>query len=314
MLNLAKNTTNIILLCVGGRGCSALQLLKGKALPNNVTTMAVSTDLRALQSVEADIIIAIGKELTAGRSTGGNTELAEAAVEQVKHLIIDALSNTDIIFMVTGFGGGNGSGAAVAIAKIAAQQSIPLLAFATLPFNFEGKRRATLAQKSVTQFKELNYAVVVLPNDQLISALGATARLEAALDASNAYLLEILLHLTNMLSNTGLINMDFNDFISVIKSPGIAVAGSSKSQSAGTLTEILTKTLHNPLIESNKLMDAKSVLAHIIANEQFTMEQFQAIGQQLQQALPNAAIILQGLTLREDNSNTIEIMVLAAGI
>lgn len=308
------SAASIVILGVGGRGCAALQHLQAHPLPNNITRLAVSTDKRALNSVSCDCSILLGETLANGRSSGGNAELAAAAVRETELSLRQALNGADVIIMLTGLGGGNGSGAATELARLITDLHIPMLVFATLPFSFEGKRRETLARQSLMTLQQLGASVVVLPNDQLQKALGSGARLESALDASNQFLLDLLQQLSAMLSDTGLINMDFNDVISVISQPGLAVAGTVNIEQGEALTEALQKLLQNPLLQQSDLPKAKSALLHIVASEHFTLQQFEALGQQLAHNLPNATLLLQGLTLKPEQGGKLTLLILACGI
>lgn len=304
----------IVILGVGGRGCAALQRLGATTLPDTVMTMAVSADKRALSSTPADCSILLGESLTAGRSTGGNATLATQAVQQAADILRQAYAGADAVFMVTGLGGGTGSGAATAIAALLAELQIPCLVFATLPFDFEGKRKSLLAENSIKLLQQHGCALVLLPNDQLQQALGAKARLEDALDESNRLLLQLLLSLCRMLADTGLINMDFNDFISVISQPGIAVVGCASVHKGDGLPMLVQQQLKNPLLRSKKTESASSVLVHLTAGPDFTLEQFEATGLHLAQALPKASLILQGLSIKADYADQLELLLLVCGI
>lgn len=308
------SAASIVMLGVGGRGCAALQHLQQHSLPDNISRIALSTDKRALNSVLCDNCILLGEAIAQGRSSGGNAELAAAAVRETEPALRHALMGADVIIMLTGLGGGNGSGAATELAKLAADMAIPLLVFATLPFNFEGKRRSLLAQQSLQVLQQYGAAVVALPNDQLQRALGATTRLEQALDASNQFLLVILQQLTAMLADTGLINMDFNDFLSVIKQPGLALTGAIETEQEQDLPAVLQQLLLNPLLQPAQLSQAKAALLHIVAGDDFSLQQFEALGQQLAAELPNVSLLLQGLTLLPGKATKLKLLLLASGI
>ena len=305
---------SIVILGVGGRGCAALQHLQQHSLPDNIRRIAVSTDKRALNSVLCDNSILLSETLAKGRSSGGNAELAAAAARETEPALRQALRAADVLIMLTGLGGGNGSGAATELAKLAADMAIPMLVFATLPFNFEGKRRALLAQQSLLTLQQYGSAVVALPNDQLQRALGASAPLEQALDASNQLLLVILQQLTAMLADTGLINMDFSDFLSVIQQPGLALAGAIETEQEDDLPAALQQLLVNPLLQPQQLSQAKAALLHIVAGENFSLQQFEALGQQLAAELPNVSLLLQGLTLLPAKDTKLQLLLLASGI
>lgn len=308
------SAASIIILGVGGRGCSALQHLQQQGLPDNIHRIAVSTDKRALNSVHCDSRILLGEAIANGKSCGGNAELAAAAVRETEPALRHAFSSADVLIMLTGLGGGNGSGAATELAKLAAELKVPVLVFATLPFNFEGQRRAQLAVNSIQILQQCGAAVVAMPNDQLQSAVGASARLELALDASNTFLLGILQQLTAMLSDTGLINMDFNDFLSVIKQPGLALAGAVEAAMEAELPAALQQLLLNPLLQRQQLSQASAALLHIVASESFSLQQFEALGLQLAAEFPNVSLLLQGLTLLPDQTSKPKLLLLASGI
>lgn len=308
------SAASIVIVGVGGRGCTALQYLQQQNLPDNIRRIAISTDKRALNSVYCDSKVLLGEAIANGKSCGGNAELAAAAVRETKSELRSELSGADVIIMLTGLGGGNGSGVATELAKLAAELKVPLLVFATLPFNFEGQRRGKLAEKSMLMLQQSGAAVVAMPNDQLQSALGASARLELALDASNIFLFGILQQLTTMLSDTGLINMDFNDFLSVIKQPGFALAGAASTENEADLPAALQQLLINPLLQPQQLSQVNAALLHIIVSESFSLQQFEALGQQLAAELPNVSLLLQGLTLSPNLAAKPKLLLLASGI
>lgn len=304
----------IVILGVGGLGCAALEHLGQFVLQGNTRTVAASTSAAELRAASAEHKVLLGLELAGGEGCGGNSDLAHEATMLSKQNLLEALADTDLVLMIAGMGGGHGLGAAPAITTMLAELKIPVLAFVATPFNFEGKRRNQLSEQGIAALLKTGCAVVVLPNDQLSAGLGAGFSLQQAFSAIHQVMYQLLCALLEMLSELGLINLDFNDFAQVISHNGLAVVGIADIAAEDSIPMILQRLLNNPLIKYQSVDSAQAVLLHLAADNTFKLEQFEATGSYLAQQIPAANLILQGLTLRSDSARPGSVLLLACGI
>jgi cell division protein FtsZ len=304
----------IVILGVGGLGCAALEHLGQLGLQGNIRTVAASTSAAELRSASAEHKVLLGSELAGGEGSGGNSDLARDATMLSKQSLLEAFADTDLVLMIAGMGGGHGLGAAPVIAAMLAELKVPVLAFVATPFNFEGKRRNQLSEQGIAALLQSGCAVVVLPNDQLSAALGAGFSLQQAFSAIHQVLYQLLCALLEMLSELGLINLDFNDFVQVVSHSGLAVVGIADISAEDSIPMILQRLLNNPLFEYQSVHSAQAVLLHLAIDNTFKLDQFEATGSYLAQQIPTANLILQGLTLKSDNGQLGSVLLLACGI
>lgn len=304
----------ILVIGVGGCGCSTLQALQKQNHFSDIRFLAINTDIRSLRGNVADDTIQIGQSITGNLGAGADPNVGRNAAIESEVEISNAIEQASIIFITCGMGGGTGSGATAEVARIARSHNIPVLAIVTKPFSFEGKLRTQFAEDGINALQPHCNALVVLPNDRLSKVLGGKVRLIDAFNISNQLLLDTLSGLSFMLSVTGLINIDISDFKTVIATQGFASIGTAKAKTTADIEQSINHLLDNPLVEQIDLSVAQGAIVNIVSQQEVDLEIYQLIGQLIQQRVSADANLIVGLTIDPSINNEIEVFVLTTGI
>ncbi|GIU32991.1 cell division protein FtsZ [Shewanella schlegeliana] len=307
-------TPRIAVFGVGGCGCNTIKQLSLSPLGDNVELIAVNTDAQSLLISNSSTRLQIGPETTKGLGAGARPQKGFEAAEESQAALREHIELADIIFVTGGMGGGTGTGAIPFMAAIAKDLNKPLVAVVTTPFSFEGHQRGLLAQNGVDDLMQHASAVIVLPNDQLVKALDKKVSIVNAFYESNRILQDVLQGLTTTISQSGLINIDLNDFIAVVSHQGRAAMGVARQVAGEDLQLTINKALKNPLLEEVKLSKAKGAIVSVMATESIELSQYNSIGETLQQQLDPSALVIIGLTIVPELDCELELMVIATGI
>ncbi|WOT05023.1 cell division protein FtsZ [Shewanella youngdeokensis] len=299
---------------VGGCGCNTINQLAASPLSDNVQLVAVNTDAQSLAASQCNTRLQIGLETTKGLGAGAKPEKGHEAAQESAAQLKELITFADIIFITGGMGGGTGTGAIPFIASIATELNKPLVAVVTTPFSFEGHQRNRLANNGVEQLMQQANAVIVLPNDKLIETLEKKISLLNAFFESNRILQDVLLGLTTTISQSGLINIDLNDFIAVVSHQGRAAMGVAKQEKGEDLQVTINNALKNPLLEEVDLTHAKGAIVSVMATEDIELSQYNSIGASIQQQLDPSALVIIGLTIVPELECELELMIIATGI
>lgn len=310
---LAGIESRIVVIGVGGCGCNTIRHLVQSSLPECVAMAAVNTDWKSLgcNGIEN---LQIGEHTTAGLGAGARPEVGEQAARESEQAIRSFIGDADLVFIAAGMGGGTGTGAAPVIAEIAAAAQIPVVAIATLPFRFEGNKRSLSAEQGIEKLEANASAVLRLPNDSLAKVLGSKVTLLDAFAESNRLLQDLLHGLSSTIAQSGLINIDMNDFKTVINHPGKAVMGVARRQRDESVEAVVEKALRNPLLDDVDMKSAQAAIVNIVAGESFELADYNLIGEAVQQQLSEMATVVIGLTIDPALDQQIEVMVIATGI
>ncbi len=308
------HTPRIIVFGVGGCGCNTINQLSQVSLNENVQLAAVNTDTQSLEASTCNISLQIGAEVTKGLGAGSNPQKGLEAAQESKAEIEELISTADIVFVTGGMGGGTGTGAIPFIASIAEQQNKPLLAIVTTPFRIEGEKRVSFAQDGVDKLKEHANSLIVLPNDKLIETLDKKISVKNAFIESNRVLQDVLVGLTAIITQSGFINIDLNDFIAVVSHKGRAAMGVARLEDGEELADTITKALKNPLLEDIDLTNTKGAIISVIATSEIELNRYYGIIDLVQQQLNGKALLINGLTFVDELDCELELMVIATGI
>ncbi|WP_351015724.1 cell division protein FtsZ [Shewanella sp. AC91-MNA-CIBAN-0169] len=314
LLNQTNNSPRISVFGVGGCGCNTINQLSQVAFNDNVQLIAVNTDYQSLAISQCSTRLQIGIETTKGLGAGAIPQKGYDAAQESEPEIRELIKLSDIIFITGGMGGGTGTGAIPYMASVARELNKPLVAVVTTPFGFEGNKRMQLANTGLEELMQQADAVIVLPNDKLGQMLDKKITLVNAFFESNRILQDVLKGVTTTISQSGLVNIDLNDFISVISHQGRAVMGVAKQMPNEDLQQTICNALKNPLLEDVDLTQAKGAIVSIMANENIELSQYNKIGETLHHQLDPSAMVIIGLTIVPDLDCEIELMVIATGI
>ena len=304
----------LIVLGVGGCGCNTINQLSQINLPASVELVSVNTDAQSMAATNSHFNIQIGPKTTKGLGAGAKPDVGCAAALESQESLIHQMQDADIIFLTAGLGGGTGTGALPQVARFARELVKPVIAVVTLPFGFEGHHRAANAEAGLNELLQCANAVIVLPNDKLAEVLGAKVTLLNAFNESNKILQDVLLGLANTISQAGLINIDLNDFISVISRKGRAAMGVSHLKKDEDLVTAVKYAMQNPLLDNIDLSQAQAAIVSVVAKDTIELSQYNQIGATVHQQLPHDALVIIGLTVDANFESELEVMVIATGI
>lgn len=299
---------------VGGCGCNTINQLSQVNLPSSVELISVNTDAQAMAATSSHYRIQIGPQTTKGLGAGAKPDVGCAAAIESAQALTEQMQHSDIVFLTAGLGGGTGTGALPQVAKLARELTKPVIAVVTMPFSFEGQHRKTNAEAGLQELLESANAVIVLPNDKLAEVLGAKVTLLNAFKESNKILQDVLLGLANTISQAGLINIDLNDFISVISRQGRAAMGVSSLQGDEDLISAVKRAMQHPLLDNIELNQAQAAIVSVVAKDTIELSQYNQIGATVHEQLPRDALVIIGLTIDPNLESELEIMVIATGI
>lgn len=251
---------------IGGAGSNALeQMLKSNI--ENVDYVAVNTDRQALAQSNAPRKMHIGERITHGLGAGGNPDVGRQAAMDSLSEIEEMVSGCDILFLVSGFGGGTGTGAAPVVAQAAREKDVLTVCIATTPFDFEGQKRKSQALDGVRRVSEHADTVIAVANDKLFQIADMNLSLSEAFAFTHDVLSEGVQCIARLINKTGLINLDFADVRTIMANGGRAALGFSVGSGQGGAAEAAGRALENPLFDLEALPRARGLLISIMGGD-----------------------------------------------
>ncbi len=282
----------ILVMGVGGAGGNIVHRM-AQTWRSGPSALAVNTDAQALAACDGISTLLIGEQAARGLGASGDVTCGRLAAEESFSALQEALAGKDLLFLVTGLGGGTGTGAAPVIAKAARQMGALVLAFATLPFPFEGDRRKSQADEGLRALQRVSDAVICLPNERLRQTSGSQTGVQDAFRQSDAMLASGIHAIWHLLTSTGIVNLTFADVRELAERSGGALSfgfaeGSGPARSANALRALM----ESPLLESGRLLtDSQGLLINITGGPDLTLADLEGIvGQISAKARPHAHI------------------------
>lgn len=297
---------------VGGSGKNALNHMINSKV-RGVDFIAMNTDTQDLHNSLADKKIHLGKNLTKGLGAGMNPEIGKSAAEETKSEIQDALKGADMVFITCGMGGGTGTGAAPIIARIAKDQGVLTVAVVTKPFFFEGAQRMRLAEEGLMNLQKEVDAIIVIPNDQLLSVAGKDMSFKDAFAMCDNILRQAVEGISDLITTPGVINVDFADIKAVMQDTGSALMGIGTATGENRATQAATLAINSPLLELS-INGARGVLFAISGSDDLTLHEVQEAAQVITESIDKDAKVIFG-TIKDDRltKGQIKVTVIATG-
>lgn len=305
------NSAVIKVMGVGGGGCNAVNSM----IASNISSaefIAVNTDNQALMLSKADKCLQIGEKLTKGLGAGSDPNVGEAAAEESKELIIDALKGTDLLFIASGMGGGTGTGAASVIARFARELGILTVAVVTKPFSFEGKVRNENANKGIANLKKYVDTLVVIPNDKLLQFLPPQTGMLDAFKVADDMLKQGVVGIVDLIATPSLINLDFADVNTVMRNQGLAHMGIGRAKGENRIIEAVRQAVSSPLLETT-IEGAKSVILNVTGGRDIMLTEINEASVLVQGIIDESANIIFGATIDESMVDEVKITIIATG-
>ncbi len=307
----ADSPAKIKVVGVGGAGCNAVNRMIESNL-QGLQFIAVNTDTQVLKRSKAETTVQRGEKLTKGLGAGGNPEIGQKSAEESLEAIEKVLQGTDMVFITAGMGGGTGTGAAPIIAKAAKLSGALTVGVVTKPFTFEGKKRKEHADLGIKFLKNYVDSLVVVPNDRLLQIADKNTSVMAAFSMADEVLKEGVEGISTLISEAGIINLDFADVKTVMTDKGLAHMGVGRGTGENRVEEAIKNAIESPLLETN-IKGAKAVLLNIMGGYDLGMLEVNDAADIVAQEADEDAIIIFGTSVREDMDNEIKVTVIATG-
>jgi len=287
----------IKVLGIGGSGKNALNHMINSKV-KGVDFIAINTDSQDLHHVQAKRKIHIGKNLTRGLGAGMNPELGKRAVEETKEEIQEAIKGADMVFITCGLGGGTGTGAAPIVARISKEMGALTVGVVTKPFFFEGQQRMKLADAGLEELRQAVDAIIVIPNDRLLSTISKETTAKSAFAICDDVLKSAVEGISDLITTPGIINIDFADIKAVMENAGSALMGIGLATGEKRAEEAAKMAINSPLLEVS-INGAKGVLFSIAGGDDLGMFEIQDAAKIITESVdPNARIIFG--TVKDD--------------
>jgi cell division protein FtsZ len=307
----AQAFTAIKVVGVGGAGGAAINRMKDAGL-KNVEFIAINTDAQALHNNKADIKLHIGRETTHGLGAGADPEIGQQAAEESREEIKNALMGADMAFIAFGAGGGTGSGAAHVVAGIAKELGILSVAVVTRPFEFEGAKRRANAQWALDRLSSKVDALITIPNDRLLTAIDRRVPLMEAFKIADDILRQGVQGISELITEEGMINLDFNDVKNIMSNAGSALMGIGRAGGENRAVLAVQQAIESPLLEVS-IDGARGVLLNVTGGYDMALSEAQEAADVIAKAVSPDANIIFGTNVDPDLDDEIIVTVVATG-
>jgi cell division protein FtsZ len=296
---------------VGGAGGSAVNRMKDSGL-TGVQFIAINTDAQALHNSKADVKIHIGSTVTRGLGAGADPSMGEAAAEESREDIKKALDGADMVFVTIGAGGGTGSGAGHVVAQVAREMGILVVGVATKPFSFEGEKRRVNAESAIVNLSRQVDTLITIPNDRLLQTIDKRTPLLETFKIADDVLRQGVQGISELITQHGLINLDFADVKAIMSNAGSALMGIGRASGDDRAAIAAQQAIESPLIEVS-IDGARGVLFNVTGGYDMSMSEVQEAAEIITSAVAPDANIIFGATLKADMEDELVITVVATG-
>ena len=297
---------------VGGGGGNAINRMVDEGV-TGVEFIAANTDVQALSSTKAETVIQLGPKLTRGLGAGGQPEVGRKAAEESEETLTAAISGADMVFITAGMGGGSGTGAAPVIARIAKDLGALTVGVVTRPFGFEGSKRGQYAVEGINQLREHVDTLLIISNNNLLEIVDKKTPLLEALSEADNVLRQGVQGITDLITNPGLINLDFADVKTVMANKGNALMGIGIGSGEERVVEAARKAIYSPLLETT-IDGAEDVIVNVTGGLDLTLIEAEEASEIVNQAAGQGVNIWLGTSIDESMRDEIRVTVVATGV
>jgi cell division protein FtsZ len=295
---------------VGGGGCNAVNRMIEERI-YGVQFVAVNTDAQALSRSDAEARIRIGDKITRGLGGGGDPTVGQRAADESREELLEAVSDSEMVFVTAGMGGATGTGAAPVVAEIAKQSGALTIGVVTKPFGFEGLKRRRQAEDGIARLREKVDTLVVIPNDRLLS-LYQHATVEEAFRAADDVLRQAIRGISEIITMPGEINVDFNDVRKIMSEAGPALMAIGYGSGDNRAVDAAKQAIQSPLLDVS-INGARGVLFNVTSPRSLGLQELNLAAQVIAEVVDPEAEIIFGTVIDEDMDDEVKITVIATG-
>ncbi len=296
---------------VGGGGNNTINRMKASGVAG-VEFIAVNTDKAALVKSQADKKVPIGEKITKGHGAGANPEIGKRAAEESIEELTEALKGADMLFLTSGMGGGTGTGASPVIAKLAKDMGILTVAIVTKPFAFEGKMRMEQAENGIKALGEFVDSLIVIPNERLKQVSETRITLLNAFEIADSILSRGVRSISELITSTGLVNLDFADITAIMSNAGLAHIGVGNGKGKDKAEQAAKMAVSSPLLETS-IKGARGIIINVTASMDIGFEEVNIVSSLIQAEAHPDANIIWGANLVDDLEDEMRVTVIATG-
>lgn len=307
----AESVVKIKVIGVGGGGNNVVNRMV-RSGARGVDFVAVNTDKQALNVSSATYKIQIGEKLTHGQGAGADPEVGRKAAEESRNQIAKALEDTDMVFIAAGMGGGTGTGGAPIVAEIARESGILTVGVVTKPFKFEGPRRMRAADAGIEELRSKVDSLVIIPNERLKFATDQKITFSNAFEIADDVLRQAVQSISDLIRDTGFINLDFADVTAIMKDAGLAHMGVGRAAGKNKAEEAARMAISSPLLETS-ISGAHGVLINVTGSMDIGLDEVEQAASLVQEAVHPDALTIFGATFDETLDDEIRVTVIATG-
>ncbi|MBU1252751.1 MAG: cell division protein FtsZ [Nanoarchaeota archaeon] len=308
---LKKQSAKIKVVGVGGGGGNSLSRMREIGIKGG-ELIAVNTDAQDLLYSNADQKILIGRELTRGLGAGSNPKIGEESARESESEIKKKLAGSDMVFITCGLGGGTGTGAAPFIAGVAKKQGALTIGVVTIPFTIEGRKRIENAVIGLEKMEAVVDTLIVIPNDKLLE-LAPELPLHTAFKIADEILTNAVKGITELVTTSGLVNLDFADIQAVMTNGGVSLIGMGESDSNNRAIEAVEKAIGNPLLDVD-ISNASGSLVNIIGGPDMSLDECRSIIETVGNKLSPEAKLIWGAQISPDMDKSIRVLLIVTGV
>ena len=307
----AESVVRIKVIGVGGGGNNVVNRMV-RSGARGVDFVAVNTDKQALNVSSATYKIQIGEKLTHGQGAGADPEVGRKAAEESRAQIAKALEDTDMVFIAAGMGGGTGTGGAPIVAEIAREAGILTVGVVTKPFRFEGPRRMRAADAGIEELRSRVDSLVIIPNERIKFATDQKITFSNAFEIADEVLRQAVQSISDLIRDTGFINLDFADVTAIMKDAGLAHMGVGRAAGKNKAEEAARMAISSPLLETS-IEGAHGVLINVTGSLDIGLDEVEQAASLVQDAVHPDALTIFGATFDETMDDEIRVTVIATG-
>lgn len=309
---LQKQSTRVKVIGCGGGGGNGVSRMKEIGI-RGCEILAINTDAQDLLYTNVDTKILIGRELTNGLGAGSNPKIGEEAARESEQEIKKKLSNSDLVFVTCGLGGGTGTGAAPVVAEIAKKNGALVIGIVTLPFTVEGQKRIENSQYGLERLESISDTLIVIPNDKLLE-LAPELPIQTAFKVADEILTNSVKGIAELITSSGLVNLDFADVKTVMSNGGVSLIGIGESDSSqDRALEAVERAINNPLLDV-KIDKAKGALVNVIGGPDMSLDEYKKVMEEINKKVSPDARIISGAKISPDMEKSLKVLLIVTGV
>lgn len=297
---------------VGGGGGNAVNTMIANTI-HKVDFIVANTDAQALRHSKAPVKVQLGGQLTKGLGAGANPNIGRDAALEDREKMAEMLKGADMIFIAAGMGGGTGTGAAPVIAEVAKDAGALTVGIVTKPFSREGKQRMAKAEEGIRELKKHVDSLIIIPNDRLLNIAPRSLGILDAFKPADDVLRQAVQGISDLITTSGFINVDFADVKSIMSERGMAMMGIGIASGENRAVEAAKCAISSPLLEDIDVSGAKGVLVNITGSSTMTMDDFDAVNKTVHEKVHEDANIIIGVVIDENLGDEIKVTAIVTG-